>query len=198
MSSATRSHDTWRSCVCRAATQSDSSPGSGRRRSSYNCYECGEGSQSRDAGRAVCDGNTRDQAISNTERLAIEVTADRIAHGELLSSSLGVSFTIPDEQLASETPAWLSSAAHSSGLAGLRVHVPRPGRDRTPDVGEGRQADRVECGPTSVSNARYTAKWVRSGHDGVLGSLTQTTFRASANAATSPTASGPHAGGGTA
>lgn len=43
---------------------------------------------------------TRDEAISNAERLAIEVIADRIAHGELPSSSLGVSFTIPDEQLA--------------------------------------------------------------------------------------------------
>ena len=45
-------------------------------------------------------GHTRDEAISNAERLAIEVIADRIAHGELPSSSLGVSFTIPDEQLA--------------------------------------------------------------------------------------------------
>jgi predicted RNase H-like HicB family nuclease len=45
-------------------------------------------------------GETRDEAISNVERLAIEVIADRIAHGELPSSSLGVSFRIPDEQLA--------------------------------------------------------------------------------------------------
>jgi hypothetical protein len=44
-------------------------------------------------------GHTRDEAISNAERHAIEVIADRIAHG-VLSSSLGVSFTIPDEQLA--------------------------------------------------------------------------------------------------
>jgi predicted RNase H-like HicB family nuclease len=48
----------------------------------------------------MCYGHTRDEAISNAERLAIEVIADRIAHGELPSSSLGVSFTIPDEQLA--------------------------------------------------------------------------------------------------
>ena len=48
----------------------------------------------------MCYGQTRDEAISNAERLAIEVIADRIAHGELPSSSLGVSFTIPDEQLA--------------------------------------------------------------------------------------------------
>jgi predicted RNase H-like HicB family nuclease len=48
----------------------------------------------------MCYGQTRDEAISNTERLAIEVIADRIAHGELPSSSLAVSFTIPDEQLA--------------------------------------------------------------------------------------------------
>jgi len=45
-------------------------------------------------------GSTRDEAISNTERLAIEVIADRISHGELPSSALAVSFTIPDEQLA--------------------------------------------------------------------------------------------------
>jgi predicted RNase H-like HicB family nuclease len=48
----------------------------------------------------MCYGQTRDEAISNAERLAIEVIADRIAHGELPSSSLGVSFAIPDEQLA--------------------------------------------------------------------------------------------------
>jgi predicted RNase H-like HicB family nuclease len=48
----------------------------------------------------MCYGQTRDEAISNVERLAIDVIADRIAHGELPSSALGVSFTIPDEQLA--------------------------------------------------------------------------------------------------
>ena len=48
----------------------------------------------------MCYGQVRDEAISNAERLAIEVIADRIAHGELPSSSLGVSFIIPDEQLA--------------------------------------------------------------------------------------------------
>jgi predicted RNase H-like HicB family nuclease len=48
----------------------------------------------------MCYGETRDEAISNTERLAIEVIADRIAHGELPSSALCVSFRIPDEQLA--------------------------------------------------------------------------------------------------
>ena len=31
----------------------------------------------------MCYGQTRDAAISNAERLAIEVIADRIAHGEL-------------------------------------------------------------------------------------------------------------------
>ena|SRR5438046_3188063 len=50
----------------------------------------------------MCYGSTRDEAISNAERLATEVIADRIAHGELPSFSLGVSFTIPDEQLARE------------------------------------------------------------------------------------------------
>ena len=48
----------------------------------------------------MCYGHTRDEAIRNAERLAIEVIADRIAHGELPSSALGVAFTIPDEQLA--------------------------------------------------------------------------------------------------
>jgi predicted RNase H-like HicB family nuclease len=48
----------------------------------------------------LCYGQTRDEAIGNAERLAIEVIADRIAHGELPSSALGVSFSIPDQQLA--------------------------------------------------------------------------------------------------
>lgn len=50
----------------------------------------------------MCYGDTREQAISNAERLAIEVIADRIAYGERPSSSLGVSFIIPDQQLASK------------------------------------------------------------------------------------------------
>jgi predicted RNase H-like HicB family nuclease len=41
----------------------------------------------------MCYGQTRDEAISNAEHLAIEVTADRTAQGELRSSALGVSFT---------------------------------------------------------------------------------------------------------
>jgi predicted RNase H-like HicB family nuclease len=48
----------------------------------------------------MCYGQTRDEAVSNTERLAIEVIADRIAHRELPSSALNVSFTVSDEQLA--------------------------------------------------------------------------------------------------
>ena len=47
-------------------------------------------------------GQTRDEAISNTERLAIEVIADRIAHQELPSSALNVAFIIADEQLANQ------------------------------------------------------------------------------------------------
>ena len=50
----------------------------------------------------MCYGHSRAEAISKAERLAIEVIADRITHGELPSSALGVSFTIPDEQLASQ------------------------------------------------------------------------------------------------
>jgi predicted RNase H-like HicB family nuclease len=45
-------------------------------------------------------GKTREEAISSAERLAIEVIADRITHGELPSSALSVSFTITDEQMA--------------------------------------------------------------------------------------------------
>ena len=48
----------------------------------------------------MCYGPTRDEAISGAERLAIEVIADRIAHGELPSSALALSFSISDEQLA--------------------------------------------------------------------------------------------------
>jgi predicted RNase H-like HicB family nuclease len=48
----------------------------------------------------MCYGETRDEAISKTERLAIEVIADRIAHGEFPSTALGVHFVISDEQLA--------------------------------------------------------------------------------------------------
>ena len=36
----------------------------------------------------MCYGETRDEAISNAERLAIDVIADRIAHQELPSSAL--------------------------------------------------------------------------------------------------------------
>jgi predicted RNase H-like HicB family nuclease len=45
-------------------------------------------------------GATRDEAISNTERLAIEVIADRITHGEMPGSALNVSFEVLSEQLA--------------------------------------------------------------------------------------------------
>jgi predicted RNase H-like HicB family nuclease len=37
-------------------------------------------------------GETREEAISNTERLAIEVIADRIKHGELPPTALNLSF----------------------------------------------------------------------------------------------------------
>lgn len=45
-------------------------------------------------------GQTREEAVSSTERLAIEVIADRIKHGELPSSALNVSFEVLSEQLA--------------------------------------------------------------------------------------------------
>ena len=50
----------------------------------------------------MCYGDTRDEAVSNAERLAIDVIADRIAHQELSSAALNVSFVVPDEQLASQ------------------------------------------------------------------------------------------------
>ena len=46
-------------------------------------------------------GQTRAEAISKAERLAIEVIADRMAHGELSSAALAVSFSIPELQLVS-------------------------------------------------------------------------------------------------
>lgn len=45
-------------------------------------------------------GEMREEAISNTEKLAIEVIADRIKHGELPPSSLNVSFLVLSGQLA--------------------------------------------------------------------------------------------------
>jgi len=45
-------------------------------------------------------GSTREEAISNTEKLAIEVIADRIKHSELPPSALNVSFLVLSEQLA--------------------------------------------------------------------------------------------------
>jgi len=47
-------------------------------------------------------GASREEAISNTERLAIEVIADRIQHGELPPSALNVSFQVLSEQLAGD------------------------------------------------------------------------------------------------
>jgi predicted RNase H-like HicB family nuclease len=47
-------------------------------------------------------GVTREEAISNAERLAIEVIAERIQHGDLPSSALNVSFLVLSEQLASD------------------------------------------------------------------------------------------------
>ena len=47
-------------------------------------------------------GRTREEAISNTERLAIEVIADRIEHGELPPEALNVSFRVLSLQLAGD------------------------------------------------------------------------------------------------
>ena len=47
-------------------------------------------------------GLTREEAISNTERLAIEVIADRVSHGELPPSALNVAFQVLSEQVAGD------------------------------------------------------------------------------------------------
>jgi predicted RNase H-like HicB family nuclease len=47
-------------------------------------------------------GSTREEAISKAERLAIEVIADRIQHGELPPTALNVSFQVLREQLAGD------------------------------------------------------------------------------------------------
>jgi predicted RNase H-like HicB family nuclease len=47
-------------------------------------------------------GETREEAISNSERLAIDVIADRIKHGELPPSTLNLSFQVLSEQLAGD------------------------------------------------------------------------------------------------
>ena len=58
----------------------------------------------------MCYGHTRDEAISNAERLAIEVIADRIAHGELPSSA--ATFHDQDEI----GPRMLARVANRTGL----------------------------------------------------------------------------------
>jgi predicted RNase H-like HicB family nuclease len=49
---------------------------------------------------AMCYGTTREEAVGDAERLAIEVIADRIAHGEMPASALNLSFVVLDEQTA--------------------------------------------------------------------------------------------------
>ena len=44
-------------------------------------------------------GATREEAIGNTERLAIEVITDRVAHGEMPPAAFNVSFVVYDEQM---------------------------------------------------------------------------------------------------
>ena len=48
----------------------------------------------------MCYGATREEAIGNTERLAIEVIADRVAHGEMPASAFNLSFVVLNEQMA--------------------------------------------------------------------------------------------------
>ena len=44
-------------------------------------------------------GEKREEAISNTERLAIAVVPDRMKHGDLAPSPLNISFLVLSEQL---------------------------------------------------------------------------------------------------
>ena len=48
----------------------------------------------------MCYGSSREEAIGNTERLAIEVIADRVAHGELPASALNDSAETGPRMLA--------------------------------------------------------------------------------------------------
>lgn len=50
----------------------------------------------------MTDGATGEEAIRNTERLAIDVIADRIEHGELPRTALSVSFQVLSKQLAGD------------------------------------------------------------------------------------------------
>lgn len=50
----------------------------------------------------VTYGAACEEAVSNTVRLAIEVIAERIHHGEQPASALNVSFQVLREQLAGE------------------------------------------------------------------------------------------------
>ena len=47
-------------------------------------------------------GSTREEAIGNTEKLALEAIADRITHSELPPSALSVAFRVLSEQLAGD------------------------------------------------------------------------------------------------
>jgi len=47
-------------------------------------------------------GDTPEEAIANTEKLAIEVIADRVKHRELPVAALNVSFAVLREQLAGD------------------------------------------------------------------------------------------------
>jgi len=44
--------------------------------------------------------STREEAIGNIERLAIDAIADRVAHGEMPASAFNVTFVVLDEQMA--------------------------------------------------------------------------------------------------
>lgn len=50
----------------------------------------------------VTYGASLEEAVSNTEKLAIEVIADRIQHNELSSSALNASFRVLSEQVAGD------------------------------------------------------------------------------------------------
>ncbi len=45
-------------------------------------------------------GAKREEVIGAVQRLAVEVVADRVAHGELPEASFNLAFSVKDEQMA--------------------------------------------------------------------------------------------------
>jgi predicted RNase H-like HicB family nuclease len=70
-------------------------------------------------------GPTREEAISNTERLAIEVIADRITHGEMPASELNVSFEVGSGEVAENGVGGTAPCGHGSVSSCIPNRDPR-------------------------------------------------------------------------